>query len=231
VRRIQTLRKQVLDPAEVNFFSDLQKMLAKRNEALPSSVSTICGVDAAYHGDRVFAAACMFQMGRLAAKGAYSGMCSLPYVAGLFYLREGPFVVAAVRSLKVRPQLLCFDAHGAAHPRSAGLATTCGMLLGIPSIGIAKSMLVGEVSYSTTTGLGRIVYGSKTVGFVTTTTGGSKRYWSPGYSVTLASLRSIIRMQASECLQAMSEADRSARQSRLSFARDQDEFGSAARSG
>jgi deoxyribonuclease V len=223
------LRKQALDPAEVSFFSDLQKILAKRNEVLPSSVSTICGVDAAYYGDRVFAAACAFEMGRSAAKGSYAGKCSLPYVTGLFYLREGPFVVAAVRSLKIRPQLLCFDAHGAAHPRSAGLATICGMLLGIPSIGIAKSMLVGEVCYSrkTTGGLGRIVYGRKTVGFVTTTTEGSKRYWSPGYSVTLASLRSIIRIQASECLQATNEADRAARQSKLSFARHEEEFGGA----
>ncbi len=189
-------------------------MLSRSSEAIPDPLSRIGGVDAAYYGDYIFAAARVFENGQLVDEASYAGRCSLPYVSGLFYLREGPFVVAAARLLRVRPQLLCFDAHGAAHPRSAGLATMCGMLLGIPSVGIAKSVLVGEVSRAA--GLDRIVHDGKTVGFVTTTEG-SKRYWSPGYSVTLASLRSMIMTHASECLEALREAHRAANQERSSF--------------
>jgi deoxyribonuclease V len=143
-------------------------------------------------------------------ESAYAGSCSLPYVSGLFYLREGPFVVEAVRRLKVRPQLVCFDAHGTAHPRSAGLATVCGMVLGIPSVGIAKSLLVGRVA-SGEGALAKITYDGKTVGFAVKTNGVT-RYWSAGYSVGLAELKFVIRRHAPACLHAMRESDRAAKQ-------------------
>jgi deoxyribonuclease V len=219
-RRIEVQRKQLLDPAESSFFSELQEIVARRRKVLPMSVSRICGVDAAYDGDRIFAAASLFEKSQLIATGSYVGNCSLPYASGLFYLREGPFAVAAVRSLEVRPQLVCFDAHGAAHPRGAGLATVCGTVLGIPSIGIAKSLLFGEVSPDAG-GVERIVHDRKTLGFVTRADG-AKRYWSPGYSVTIARLASMIPTHASACLAAMAEADRASKRVRSSFRRGGD---------
>jgi len=143
-------------------------------------------------------------------EGFYAGNCSLPYVSGLFYLREGPFVVEAVRTLRVRPQLLCFDAHGAAHPRTAGLATVCGMILGIPSIGMAKSLLIGRVG-PTEGDLARIIHEGKGVGFAIKTDG-TTRYWSGGYSVGLAELKFLIRRYAPVCLRAMSRSHRVARE-------------------
>ena len=140
----------------------------------------------------------------------YEGSCSLPYVSGLFYLREGPFVVEAAKKLTVRPQLFCFDAHGAAHPRSAGLATVCGMILGIPSVGIAKSLLVGRVA-SGEGDFARIVHGGRTVGFAVKMNGVT-RYWSAGYSVGLAQLKSVIRRHGSVCLLAMKASDAAAKQ-------------------
>jgi deoxyribonuclease V len=196
----------VLDPAEVSFFGDLQRFIRRKEASLPKDVSRICAVDAAYRGDRVVAAASVFEGEELRDEECYAGRCSIPYVSGLFYLREGPFVVEAVRRLKVRPQLLCFDAHGAAHPRSAGLATICGMVLGIPSVGIAKSLLVGRVA-TADGGLARITYGGRTVGFAAETNGVT-RYWSPGYSVGLADLRSVMHRYAVVCLQAIRESDR-----------------------
>jgi deoxyribonuclease V len=194
-----------LDPAEAAFFSDLQSILSKRPLALSRDLIRICGVDAAYDGDRIFAAASLFESGRLSEEALCTGRCTLPYVSGLFYLREGPFAVEAVRKLRLRPDLVCFDAHGAAHPRGAGLATTCGMVLGIPSIGIAKSRLVGSEPGGSNDQGER----GRSSGF-TTTIGGSKRYWSPGYSVTAASLRQIMKKNADVCLRALFQADRCA---------------------
>lgn len=202
-----------MDPAEVAFFSDIQRLVARKGLP-PRSLSRVCGVDAAYHGDKVFAAACLFEDGRPVATALCEGRCSLPYVSGLFYLREGPFAVAAVRSLAVRPQLLCFDAHGAAHPRSAGLATVCGMIAGVPSVGVAKSLLVGGVAAGSWAD--RIVHDRRTVGFATGS-GRRTRYWSPGYSVSLARLRSIVRTLGPECLVALHEADAAARRARSAF--------------
>lgn len=192
------------------FFSDVQRTLSRKKAPLPKRVSRICAVDAAYRGEYVVAVASVFDSGRLVERSAYAGRCSLPYVSGLFYLREGPFVVEAVRRLKVSPQLLCFDAHGGAHPRSAGLATVCGMVLGIPSVGIAKSLLVGRV-VAAKGELGMIVHNGRTVGLVVSL-GDTTRYWSAGYSVSLGRLESLARKYAAICHRAMAESDRAARE-------------------
>ncbi len=137
----------------------------------------------------------------------YRGRFTFPYVGGLFYLHEGPFVVAAVERLRSKPQLVCFDAHGRLHPRSAGLATVAGMVLGVPSVGIAKSLLVGRVEEADGSGLRSIVYGGDVVGFATGN-GKGKRFWSPGYSVTLRDLRRIILDCGKACLECLAEAHR-----------------------
>ena len=201
--------KGPLDPAESRFFAMLQGILSKRRVPLPKEISRICAVDAAYRGDLVVAVASLFDGGLPAETSAYVGKCTLPYASGLFYLREGPFAVEAVRGLRLRPQLVCFDAHGAAHPRSAGMATVCGMVLGIPSIGVAKSLLVGEVVAAG--GPDRINYGGREVGF-RVRIGGTARYWSPGYSVSLRQLQRVIRNIGLLCLRALAESDREARE-------------------
>jgi deoxyribonuclease V len=199
--------KQRLHPAETAFFGDLLGLISREKVSLPHDVSRICAVDAAYQGDSVVAVASLFDHGRLKEASSYSGTCSLPYQSGLFYLREGPFVVQAVRGLKARPQLVCFDAHGAAHPRLRGLATIAGMVLGIPSIGIAKSLLVGAPIQ--TGSLEKVVYRGRTVGFVSRRNG-SRRYWSPGYAVDIRELASLIHNYAQTCLSAMSHSHRMA---------------------
>lgn len=67
-----------------------------------------------------------------------------PYVPGYLGFREIPAVLAALKRLHVRPDLLVCDAQGYAHPRRIGLASHLGLLTGLPSIGAAKSRLIGE---------------------------------------------------------------------------------------
>jgi deoxyinosine 3'endonuclease (endonuclease V) len=127
----------------------------------------------------------------------------------LFYLHEGPFVVAAVRKLKEIPNFICFDAHGEAHPSRGGLATTCGKILGIPSIGIAKTHLIGEeVPYRN--GLKRLECDDRVIGYVTEE---PKRYWSAGFSTRVEDVEKIIQSRTAHlCLKALRLAHAAAKQ-------------------
>ncbi|HKE08589.1 MAG TPA: endonuclease V [Candidatus Acidoferrum sp.] len=69
---------------------------------------------------------------------------TFPYVPGLLSFREIPVLLEALRKLPELPDLLFCDAHGYAHPRRVGLATHLGILLDRPSIGCAKSILIGK---------------------------------------------------------------------------------------
>jgi deoxyribonuclease V len=69
---------------------------------------------------------------------------ALPYIPGLLAFREAPAVTEALAALPARPDLLMVDGQGIAHPRRCGLASHLGVLLDVPSIGVAKSRLVGE---------------------------------------------------------------------------------------
>jgi deoxyribonuclease V len=68
---------------------------------------------------------------------------SFPYVPGLLSFREAPAALEAWGRLALRPDCLVCDGHGIAHPRRCGLACHLGLLVDVPTIGFAKSLLVG----------------------------------------------------------------------------------------
>lgn len=68
---------------------------------------------------------------------------NMPYVPGLLSFRELPALFAALEQLPQVPDLVYCDGHGIAHPRGLGIAAHLGIATGLPTIGVAKKVLVG----------------------------------------------------------------------------------------
>ena len=69
-----------------------------------------------------------------------------PYLPGLLSVRELPPVLAALTRLSVLPDILLCDGQGFAHPRRFGMACHLGVITGVPTIGVAKTRLLGNYS-------------------------------------------------------------------------------------
>jgi len=69
---------------------------------------------------------------------------SFPYVPGYLSFREAPAVLSVFERLETLPDVMILDGQGIAHPRGLGLAAHVGLLLNLPTIGCAKSLLIGD---------------------------------------------------------------------------------------
>ncbi len=67
-----------------------------------------------------------------------------PYVPGLLSFRETPALLQAYENLKTRPDAVILDGHGFAHPRRVGFASHFGLWIDRPTVGCAKSLLIGQ---------------------------------------------------------------------------------------
>ena len=108
----------------------------------------IAGVDASYaQTDRkMYGAVVVMSWPELAIIES-AGVCGpvpFPYLPGLLSFREAPILLAALKKIRHRPDVILVDGQGIAHPRGVGLASHLGLLVGIPTIGCAKSRLWGE---------------------------------------------------------------------------------------
>jgi deoxyribonuclease V len=104
-----------------------------------ADISTEKGNDTGFGGIVVLDVATLVPV----AQASAAVQLGFPYVPGLLSFRELPIVAAVWSRLTVRPDVVIFDGQGTAHPRRMGIACHGGLLFDVPSVGCAKSLLVG----------------------------------------------------------------------------------------
>jgi deoxyribonuclease V len=108
-------------------------------------VRLVAGVDVGVRNETARAAVVVLTYPELAPveTSVIDAPVVFPYVPGLLAFRECPAVLRAFESLRHEPDLIIVDGQGLAHPRRFGIACHVGVILDRPTIGCAKSRLVG----------------------------------------------------------------------------------------
>ena len=129
---------------------ELQKKLREsvRLEPLKKRIETIAGADISFNKfePTVYAGIVVLSLPSLEVVEEVGVVSEtrFPYVPGLLSFRETPSVLEAWAKLKSEPDAVMFDGQGIAHPRRVGIASHVGLLINRPTLGCAKSVLVGK---------------------------------------------------------------------------------------
>lgn len=145
--RFQSLHAWDVSPAEA---VKIQLGLASKviKEGSPGNVRKIAGVDVSFPEKGMARAAIVvlsYPDLNMVEEVTADISANFPYIPGLLSFREMPAVLAAVIELKSEPDLFIFDGQGISHPRRLGIASHAGLFLDKPTIGVAKSKLVGTI--------------------------------------------------------------------------------------
>jgi deoxyribonuclease V len=129
---------------------ELQKSLRERVRLQPltKQIKTIAGADISFNkfSSVIYAGIVVMSLPSLEVfeEVGIVSETKFPYVPGLLSFRESPSVLEAWAKLKTEPDAVMFDGQGIAHPRRVGIASHVGLIINRPTLGCAKSVLVGK---------------------------------------------------------------------------------------
>jgi deoxyribonuclease V len=165
-----------------------------KEDRLPPKIKTIAGVDVSYFGNIGIGAVTVLEYDSLEVLETQVAACKvkMPYIPTLLSFREIPPAIAAIKKLKLKPDVFLADAQGLAHPYRCGFASHFGLALGKPTIGAAKSRLIGTPLERD--GETFLIDKGEVIGSVVPTKQGAKPvYVSIGHLVSLDSAIKIVK--------------------------------------
>lgn len=180
-----------LAPAEaIALQKELMRKVERRDRLPP--VRHVAGVDVGFEENgrvtRAAVAVLSFPGLELVESSIAHRDTDFPYIPGLLSFRELPAVLAALVGLTQAPDVILCDGQGIAHPRRFGIACHLGVLLDMPTIGVAKTRLTGTYREppSEKGAWTPLLDGEETIGAVLRTRTGVKPvYVSPGHRISL----------------------------------------------
>ncbi|MCX7947347.1 MAG: deoxyribonuclease V [candidate division WOR-3 bacterium] len=184
---------------------DIEVLKEKQNELrrkvilkpLDTEIKYIAGCDSAFRGELINSVFVILEYKTLRVveiKNLVSHT-DFPYIPGFLAFREAPNLLNVYKTLSIKPDLIMVDGHGISHPRGLGIASHLGVLLNIPTIGVAKSLLVGKYKKPCMKkGCSEIVYfNGKVVAYALRSKDDTQEIFvSPGHLIDLNSALSVV---------------------------------------
>lgn len=173
---------------------DLSQHVSLEDAISVSDIHLVAGVDNGYvkfePGFTAYGAAVSFHYPSLDHNETVFAdrPAEFPYVPGFLTFREGPVMLDALLKLDSAPDVILVDGHGYAHPRRFGIASHLGVILDHPTIGCAKSILVGHYDEPADTFGAHtpLIHNDEIVGYaVRTRPGHAPLFVSPGHKLTV----------------------------------------------
>jgi len=179
---------------------EIQRCLSRHivsEDILPERIRLVGGVDVAYFKDFSIGAAAVLDFDTLELVESQIAICKtcFPYIPTLLSFREVMPTVMSIRKLRVQPDVFLVDAHGFAHPYRCGFASHLGLVLKSPTIGVAKTKLLGDVENRISTkDISFISNRGEIIGAAVTTIPESRpMYVSVGHMVSLKTSINIVK--------------------------------------
>jgi len=169
-----------------------------RLEDAHSSYRICAGVDVSYRGDTAVAACVLWDMGaaREVATVYHRTTVDFPYIPGFLSYRELPAMRGCIRKVRDRVDVFLIDGNGILHPRGMGIASHLGVVEDVPTIGVAKNLLMGEYRMPRAWGVAEpIRAGDSMVGYAYLSSRRSRKpiFISPGHMVSMETALEIVR--------------------------------------
>ena len=176
----------------------IQQKISKRivtEDRLPSSLDLVAGIDVSYVGGSAVASVAVLRYDTLEVVEVKRCRVKerFPYVPTLLLFREAPAVFRVLPKIESKPDVYLIDAHGLAHPYRCGLANYVGVIKRIPTIGVAKSRLCGDVGEHIDD-IALLVEHGETIGVELITKHGERPvYVSVGNMISLSKAIEVVR--------------------------------------
>ncbi len=166
-------------------------------DILPEKIRYVAGVDVSYGKGISIGAVAVLDYDSLKLVESQTTLCKtrLPYIPTLLSFREIPPTVLSVKKLRIQPDVFLADGQGFAHPYRCGFASHLGLVIGKPTIGVAKSRLLGEAEdFKIRKDVLFLKHKGEVIGATVTTKRGCKPvYVSVGHMISLKTAIKIVK--------------------------------------
>lgn len=185
----------MIDYSRARLIQEATRKKISLKDDLPGQIRLIGALDVSYKRANAYSAAVIYDVTarRVAECKIVRVEAKAPYVPGYFFLREINPLLVAYDLVDNKPDIVLINGHGYSHPRRAGIASYFGVLTSVPTIGVAKKLLVGdEICTDETSGACVVKSGGEILG-MSIRTQVEKWYISPGHKISVQTSFMVVK--------------------------------------